>query len=181
MIRVYVLVTCLFGLCSSYGQSLKEPMTVNSLVKVQAGAQGIGLSFEPGIGSKLTIDLAAGVGGGYSIAEGTIDYDLLKPALYFSATPRFFYNLSKRKAAGRNTGFNAGNYFGASVKYVVPFRRSDDKVRRAAMANIHWGIQRAIGGRFVFNSHVGVGYANDIPTKFGTVYPAIDFRFSYVL
>jgi hypothetical protein len=42
----------------------------------------------------MTIDLSAGAGGGYDIAEGYINYklELNKPAFYLSLTPKYFYN-----------------------------------------------------------------------------------------
>jgi hypothetical protein len=48
------------------------------------------------------------------------------------------------------------------------------------LANLHWGIQRALGKHWAFNCHAGAGYALDIDYDFGTIYPAIDFKFSYV-
>ncbi|HSB92383.1 MAG TPA: hypothetical protein VLC28_04665, partial [Flavitalea sp.] len=56
-----------------------------------------------------------------------------------------------------------------------------DIIRNSILTNIHWGIQRAIANRWTLNAHVGAGYAQDIDYKFGTVYPAIDFKFSYIL
>lgn len=162
-----------------FGQSSKPAGTLVSLAKIQAGGQGIGFAYEPVLSKKFTIDLCAGVGGAYSIAEASLDYDVLKPAVYLSVTPKFFYNIAKRASAGKNTELNSGNYFGVSFKYNRPFNRSDDLVRSCYLTNIHWGIQRALGEHFIFNAHAGLGYAQDIPTRFGTIYPSLDFRFSY--
>jgi hypothetical protein len=49
------------------------------------------------------------------------------------------------------------------------------------LTNIHWGIQRAIGGHWLFNFQSGVGYAIDGECGCGTIYPALDVKFAYVL
>ncbi|MGZ5191843.1 MAG: hypothetical protein ACXWCZ_12590 [Flavisolibacter sp.] len=49
--------------------------------------------------------------------------------------------------------------------------------------NLHWGLQRPVGKRWTFNTHIGVGYATDatdLSNTGGTVYPAMDLRFAYV-
>ena len=171
----------IFIFFSIYGQASKKAGALVSLAKLQVGGQGIGLSYEPKISKRLTIDLCAGVGGGYSIAKEYLEYDFFNPAVYFSVAPRFFYNIAKRAESGKNMEFNSGNYLGGSLKYNLPFKRKYLVITKSYLANLHWGIQRSLGRRFIFNSHVGVGYAWDIPSGFGTIYPSLDFRFSYVL
>jgi len=166
----------------SFAQSTVSPTTLSTLTKVDAGFQGIGVTYEPRLFDKVTLDLSAGAGGGYDIAEGSLNYkfDLLKPAFYFSLTPKYFYNRNARSRQGKSTLLNSGNYIGLRVKYVTPADRQTDETRNSILTNIHWGIQRAIGHNWSFNSHLGVGYAQDIDYNFGTIYPAIDIKFSYV-
>lgn len=180
MKKFSLLALSIFIVVSLRGQNTKEGDTLVSLAKLQAGGQGIGFSYEPKVTKKLTIDLSAGVGGGYSIAEYSyFEYDLFNPAVYFSMTPKFFYNLAKRAESGKNTEFNSGNYLGLSFKYNLPFKRKYEGITKSYLANIHWGIQRALGSHFIFNSHLGVGYAQDIPSGLGIIYPSLAFRFSY--
>ena len=80
---------CILMFVSIYGQASKEEGALVSMAKLQAGGQGIGLSYEPKISKKLTVDLCAGVGGGYSISEDYFEYDFLNPAVYFSVSPRW--------------------------------------------------------------------------------------------
>jgi len=166
----------------SFGQSNSSETKVSSLTKVDLGFQGIGLTYEPRLFNKVTIDLSAGAGGGYDIAEGYLNYklELLKPAFYFSLTPKYFYNRNTRSRQEKNTQLNSGNYIGLRLKYVAPTDRRADLTRNSILTNIHWGIQRAIGNNLTFNSHFGIGYAQDIDYNFGTIYPAIDFKFSYI-
>lgn len=123
-----------------------------------------------------------GAGGGYDIAEGYLNYklELRKPAFYYSLTPKYFYNRNSRSLRGKSILLNSGNYIGLRLKYVTPNDRQTDLTRNSILTNIHWGIQRAIGSSWTFNSHIGVGYAQDIDYNFGTLYPAIDFKVSYI-
>ncbi len=181
MKRIIFLTVLSSFLNSTFGQTTKTDFNLTSLTKLDLGLQGIGFSYEPSILNKMTIDLSVGAGGGYDIAEGSLSYDVLKPALYFSLTPKYFYNMRTRINKGKNTQFNSGNYFGIRLKFVTPLKRKDDLIRNSILTNIHWGIQRAIGGHWLFNSHVGVGYARDIDYNFGTIYPSLDFKFAYIL
>ena len=166
----------------SFGQITSSDSKLSSLTKVDFGLQGIGFTYEPRISKKMTIDLSAGAGGGYDIAEGYLNYkvELRKPAFYFSLTPKYFYNRNSRSLQGKTTLLNSGNYIGLRLKYVTPNDRQTDLTRNSILTNIHWGIQRAIGNNWTINSHIGIGYAQDIDYNFGTIYPAVDFKVSYV-
>jgi hypothetical protein len=170
-------------LLSSFGQTPKSDIKnkLSSLTKLDLGGQGIGLTYEPRLSNKMTVDISAGVGGGYDISEGSIEINYLKPAFYFSLTPKYFYNRQSRIDKGKETRFNSGNYFGLRIKYVTPNDRKSDLTGNSILANVHWGIQRAIGNHWTFNSHIGAGYAQDIDYEpVPTIYPAIDFKFSYI-
>lgn len=166
----------------SFAQTSKVNELQN-LVTLDFSFQGLGLTFEPHIGNKAVVDLSAGVGGGYDIAEGHLDYilDLLHPSFYFSATPKFYYNRKERMSADKNANYNSGNYIGLRVKYVTAGISDDDQTRNSLLVNLHWGLQRAIGTRFALNALLGAGYAQDLENRFGTVYPSFDFKFSYIL
>ncbi|MBE7169320.1 MAG: hypothetical protein INR73_01955 [Williamsia sp.] len=171
-------------LFSASGQSQQPTRSLSSLVKIDGGLQGLGLSLEPGLSNKITADLAAGAGGGYDIAESSLSYNLSlnHPAFYFSLTPKYYYNLEKRIRKGKTTLLNSGNYIGIRLKYVTPNNgQTDDDTRNSILVNIHWGMQRALGSHWLFNAHAGAGYAQDIDYNFGTIYPALDFKFAYVL
>lgn len=168
--------------CFSFGQTTASGDKLLSLTKVDIGFQGIGLTYEPRLSNKVTLDLSAGAGGGYDIAEGYLNYklELLKPAIYFSLTPKYFYNRNTRSRQGKDSKLNSGNFIGLRLKYVTPNDRQTDLTRNSILTNIHWGIQRAIGNNWTFNSHIGIGYAQDVDYNFGTIYPAIDFKLSYI-
>jgi hypothetical protein len=182
MRNFYLLILCFCFLNIMNGQTTK---TVIKLIKLDIGSQGAGLSYEPKVFNNFTIDLCAGVGGGYDIDKSEFTYAVLKPALYLSLTPKYFYNIQRRISKGKNTQLNSANYFGIRVKYVTPFAPQIDPEdpisTNAVLTNIHWGIQRAIGGHWLFNSQIGVGYGADIDCNCGMIYPAFDFKFAYII
>lgn len=167
-------------LVSSFGQNPNPGFALSSLPKLDLGGQGIGFTYESRLSNKMTGDFSVGVGGGYNIAEGLIEINYLKPAFYFSLTPKFFYNRQSRIDKGKKAILNSGNYFGLRIKYSNSISGKSDLTRNSVLGNLHWGIQRALGNHWTFNSHFGAGYAQDIEYNFGTIYPAIDFKFSYI-
>jgi len=177
-----ILLTLLSGsYILSYGQKTKNETDLKSLTKLDLGLQGIGVTFEPRIGRTLTTEFSAGVGGGYSIGEESLDYEwqIFNPAFYFSATPKFFYNRQKRIEKGKSAKLNSGNYIGLRVKYTTGSIDPQPNIRETLLINLHWGLQRSISNRLSFNTHIGAGYAQDLASQIGTFYPALDFKLSY--
>jgi hypothetical protein len=170
----------LFQFHLSFGQDSKPDPELSNLLKFDLGGQGIGFTYEPRLFNKMTADISAGIGGGYDIAEGFMEVNYGRPAFYFSLTPKYFYNRRSRIEKGKQTSFNAGNYLGLRLKYVTANYRAFPEYRNSILVNIHWGLQRPLGKHWAFNSHFGAGYAQDIDYRFGTIYPAIDFKFSYI-
>ncbi len=79
---------------------------------------------------------------------------------------------------------NAGNYLGARLKYVTGNKSTNINyvTYPALLVNIHWGIQRALGQRWLFNAHAGLGCAVDVNSGTGNIlYPAVDVKFAYLL
>ena len=175
-----LLILFLYSFNLSFGQETSSDTTLSSYLKLDLGGQGPGLTYEARLSNKMTADLSAGIGGGYEIAEGFMEVNYGRPAFYFSFTPKYFYNRRKRIEKGKETSLNAGNYFGLRLKYVTPNNRTYPYYNSGFLVNIHWSILRTLGKNWTFNSHFGAGYAQDIDFGFGTIYPAIDFKFSYI-
>ena len=164
----------------SFGQDRKSDSTLSSLLMLDLGGQGIGVTYEHRLSNKITGDISAGIGGGHDIGEGFFEINYGYPAFYVSLTPKFFYNRQKRIDKGKEMILNSGNYIGLRFKFVAANNGPFDYYRNSVLGNIHWGMRRALGQHWLFNFHVGAGYAEDIDYGFGTIYPAIDFKFSYV-
>jgi hypothetical protein len=183
LIILIILVSC--G-TRTLGQAPTADTALRTLTKLDLGFQGVGLSYEPRLSNKMTIDFAAGLGGGNDVSEDRTEYKwaLLKPAFYFIINPKFYYNRAKRIRKGKKYINNAGNYFGARVKYVTGNNSSNlnDRTRPALLLNAHWGIQRPLGERWLLNAHAGLGYAIDVNSGWANIlYPALDVKFAYLL
>ena len=178
--------TLLFLLCTSLSFAQNSDVHLQSLTKLDLGFRGIGFSFEPALSKNFSMDLSAGFGGGYEIEDSHFAYEwnLLKPSIYIIVNPKYYYNRGKRSEKGKNMASNSGNYIGLAIKYASPSIGEYSVVVDALLFNLHWGIQRPIGKRWTFNTHLGVGYAvdaTDLSNSAGTVYPAFDLRWAYVL
>lgn len=180
MKRIFLLTSFIGFMQLLYGQIPTPDKRLSSMTIIDLGLQGIGFTFEPRLGNGVTTDLSLGFGGGYDISEGSIDFQVVKPALYFSVTPKYFYNFKKRAIKGKAVQNNSGNYIGLRLKYNMPLYKKTDIIRNSILTNIHWGLQRPLGNNWLFSSHIGIGYAHDIDYHFGTIYPAVDFKFCYI-
>jgi hypothetical protein len=113
--------------------------------------------------------------------------NVLNPSIYLTANPKLFYNRKRRIENGKSVRLNSGNYFGLLVKMTTPkiFSPAPDILinpndsRYSLLTNIHWGMQRALGSRWLFNGHLGLGIASDIKYRYRLGYPALNFKFSY--
>ena len=152
---------------------------MTTMLKAEAGLHGIGIAFEPAVANNFTIDMALSAGNGYTIEPNHFNYLFIidQPAFSFSVTPKYYYNISRRAAKGKRTDMNSGNYIGFRAKISGTSDLGYDDV---FLANVHWGIQRPLGGRWLFNTHAGIGYAMNFDGA-GTPYPSIDLKFSYVI
>ncbi len=177
--RILPILLLLISGIVSHAQKQKSLRSITSL---DIGFFSAAFTHAPTISQRFTIDLSAGIGPGYDIAEGT---HLLKalPAVFVSVTPKFYYNIQKRIDNGKATTFNSGNFLGARLKYSNPVFVDTDEIRPALLANAFWGLQRPLGKSWFFGAQAGVGYSWDVSSefRFGTLYPAIDFRFGYSL
>jgi len=166
--------------------SLAQNTKLRPLTKLDLGLQGIGLGFERRLGNSTSIDLSAGIGGGYDIWENSFTYviEMFSPSGYISVNPKFYYNRKKRIAKGRSVELNGGNYIGIRIKYTTRGIAENPGAWDALLFNLHWGLQRAIAERWTVNTHLGIGYAVDavdLNNSAGTFYPALGLSFSYVL
>jgi len=155
---------------------------IQTLSKLELGFQGIGYGYETALGKNTGIDFSAGLGGGYEIynTEITYGWSLFQPSLYFSVTPKFYYNRQRRLEKGKSTAFNSGNYLGIRLRVTSPSINQEYGSRFSSLMNMHWGLQRPVGSKWLFNTHIGLGLAHDLKFKYQLIYPAIDLKFSYL-
>ncbi len=177
--RVLVSLTLYFWFLSAAGQQQQKLLSLTSL---DAGFLSAAITHTTVISQKLVADVTIGIGPGYDIAEGSHIVKTL-PAVFASITPKYYYNLYKRAEKGKSLSFNSGNFLGARVKYSYPVFVKTDEIREALLVNAFWGLQRQLSKSWLFGAQGGIGYSWDVSSeyRFGTLYPALDFRFGYVL
>ena len=152
--------------------------------KLEYNLLGVGVSYEAPISEKFLIDLGAGVGGGVA---GTRSYTWefnSNLASYFKGELKYMYNREKRLKKGKNMENNSGNYIAFQTKYFT--RRFSENtnfepLNRAILNEFHWGLQRSMGGNWLFSFHVGLGFLRNIDDDYNLVSPAIGLKFLYKL
>jgi hypothetical protein len=147
---------------------------------------GIGLSYEIPLSEKWTVDLSSGVGGGYRIESGFAAEWILNSPLagYLKSEFKYYYNREKREKKGKKNINNSGNYFAFQTKYNsrrFSLSETELPLENALLSEIHWGIQSSLGENWLFNFHLGIGYARNLDFSNSSIYPAVGIKFSYKL
>lgn len=166
--------------------SFAQQAQLHPLTKLDIGFQGLGFTSERRLFASATIDISAGVGGGYTILPRDFTYSAnpVDAAGYVAVTPKFFYNLKKRSEKGKTASLNSGNYIGLRIKYATKSFSGNGEGEDALLLNMQWGIQRMIAKKWSVTTHIGIGYAinaTDLNHPSGAFYPSIGFNFSYML
>lgn len=171
-----------------------EPEALVPLKKLELGLHGIGLAYEMPFSEKWSANLSTGLGGGYSIYGNDFrsTFVINQPVAYFKSEFRYTYNRNKRLAKAKPMLNNAGNYVAFQTKYTTRrvfgspstfdnFGGDYDYLNRTLLNEVHWGIQRPVGHKFLFNLHLGLGYAADFDFNDSQLYPAAGVQFAYIL
>ncbi|SFG62142.1 hypothetical protein [Pontibacter chinhatensis] len=181
---------------NAFGQSDEAAQTTElvSLTKLEAGLHGIGVGYEVPFSSKWSVNLSAGLGGGYAIEKNSYangfnsTFILNEPVAYLRSEFKYTYNRDKRIEKSKSTLHNAGNYVAFQTKYTTSrvFGRSDwnwveEPLNKTLLNEVHWGMQRPLGQRFISNLHLGLGYATDFDFGNSQLYPAVGLQFAYVI
>ncbi|MCF2874674.1 MULTISPECIES: hypothetical protein [unclassified Tenacibaculum] len=168
----------------------QEDEKLKSLFKTDFNLSGLGISYEVPLAEKWTVDLSTGIGASYNVSNGLEARWIINksPSAYFKSEFKYIYNREKRFKAGKNNSNNSGNYWAFQTKYIT--KRFSEAIgekpgNNVLMNEVHWGIQRSLGGNWLFNAHVGLGFAKDFDTPkwidSSTIYPAVGVKFSYVI
>jgi hypothetical protein len=155
----------------------------------------IGFSYNLPIGSNSLIDFEAQLGHGYKITDlENGDNSGILPAygakLEYRIDPlnqHFGFAVGYRLYYYQKDNHNSGSYIGFQLKTVtqsIDYRGggpSGTDANWVLLANMHWGIQRHITNRLLFNFRVGAGYFGRVGYNHIVIAPSLDFKFSYVL
>ena len=106
-----------------------------------------------------------------------IDYNTF-PVLRYRGKLKYTCNRENRFKKDKNIDFNSGNYI--AIQSIFSSKKTD--VANNVMFNeVHWGMQRSLGGKWLFNLNGGLDYAKDFNTSLDRFYPTIGLEFSYVI
>ena len=181
MKKVFLLITLI-----TISNLFSQEESLEKQFKTDFNFLGIGISYEIPLSEKWTVDLSSGVGGGYRIGSGFSAEWILNSQLagYLKSEFKYYYNREKRQKKGKKTINNSGNYIAIQTKYNskrFSLSETDLPLENALLNEIHWGIQRSFDENWLFNLHLGIGYARDLDFKDSSVYPAVGIKFSYKL
>ncbi len=173
-----ILLISTFGL-NSYAQD-SNFNNLEKFGKIELGFHGLSFAYELPISNKFVWENALGLGMGMKAEgnEATYNIDLVRPVPFVKSKLKFIYNINKRKEKGRDILNNAGNYVALQSKYSFGSSGANS-LNSAILTEVHWGIQRNLGGKFLFNTHVGFGYLHDFDLESGVISPTIGISFGY--
>lgn len=161
-----------------------QEVSLENQFKVEYNFLGIGAGYELPISEKWLLDLGVGIGGGVDDSDGYVWDFNSSLAFYTKGNLRYYYNRNKREKKGRNNTNNSGNYFGLQTKFFS--KRFSESLGIGFLTNsllteLHWGLQRSLGGNWLFNFHVGFGALRKLDESRGLFSPSIGLKFSYKL
>ncbi len=164
---------------NAYAQNNDEN-NLDNFGKIELGFHGLSFGYELPISNKFVWENALGLGMGMNVENNTATYtiDLVRPVPFLKSKLKFIYNINKRKEKDRNILNNAGNYIVLQTKYSFGASGANS-LNSAMLTELHWGIQRNLGGRFLFSTHIGLGYLQDFTLDNGILSPTIGLSFGY--
>lgn len=101
-----------------------------------------------------------------------------------SLTPKFYYNLQKRKDLGRNISNNSGNYLALKVEYIpdwfVISNTKDMHVSQTISIVPTWGFRRNFAKNFNYEFKAGLGIGKILKKGYSIqVVPDLSFKIGY--
>jgi len=152
---------------------------------------GLEASYEIPLSDKFILDLGIGIGAGNYIKKTILNSNEFGPSLSTKTFPpvrlksaiKYIYNREKRLKKNKNIVNNSGNYISIQTLFTSGQNVTDIKnpPNNSLLTELTWGIQRSLGGDWLLNFNVGIGYAKDFETNLSKTYPAVGLSFSYIL
>jgi len=127
-----------------------------------------------------------GLRGSLLIDNSKTDF-LLQPQIVLQ--PRWYYNLKKRAAKGKNINKNSGNFISLYNSYnsnwfSVLNEDENRYVSESISSNLFWGLKRSYGQHFHLELGAGFGYYKELNLPTGLkddsgLNIALDFKLGY--
>lgn len=164
-------------------QSTESANQTENLGKVSLAFHGPEVSYEWALSNEFVWENSFGLGMGMSTNgnSNSYDWDLSSPTPFLKSELKYLYNFAKRVAKGKDTQNNSANYIGLQTKYSFGDGRAYSILNQSLLTEIHWGLQRNLGSRFLINTHIGLGILNDFEYQKAAVSPTFKVAFSYII
>lgn len=180
-----VLFFLLISIVSSnlFSQESNSASVEKSIFGIQTGFLGIWIHNESRLSNKFALRSEIGVDAGF-IANSSESNFFLVPSLRLE--PRWYYNLEKRLAKGKNIKNNSGNFLSLTTSYnpdwfVIPDKTNLNFIGSLAVIP-KWAIKRTYGNHFTFETGAGIGYVfftEDYGDKNGDLAVDLHLRLGY--
>ncbi len=178
--------TLIYGVVSVLCLSPLAAQQVVPTHSVSVDMIGLMYGYELPLGDKFSLIARAGTQAGigysssYSIWGGSESRWSVGLYPVLSVEPRYYYNLSKRYAAGKNTFRNSGGFLSIDMQYFFPpYYRRHIEGEGGLLITPFWGFRRVWYEHFLFE--LGGGLNLSTPDfKSVSVSPAFDIRMGYL-
>lgn len=171
---------CLIFIVNLLSAQIFKSDNLEDIGRLNLGPHGLELSYELPLSKEIVWENNLGIGMGYEASVGSVSYAfyLDSPTPFIKSQMKWLYNRNKRLSKGKKSQSNSGNLIGLQSKY--SFGNSDlfDN-NRALLTEVHWGFQRSLGQRFIFNLHLGLGFVSDFDFSESVFTPTFGLRFGY--
>lgn len=142
-----------------YSQKQETASVEKSIFGIQTGFFGTWVHNESKLSNQISLRSEIGLDLGIIGNSSTNDF-LMVPS--FRVEPRWYYNLDKRSAKGKNIKNNSGNFLSLTTTYnpdwfVIPEKNNLNFISSVSVIP-KWAIKRTYGNHFTFETGVGVGY-----------------------
>lgn len=169
------------------GSENSTSAVVESFYGIQTGLLGIWGHREIRIDDEFALRAEIGLESHLWIGFDEETIFAMRPSL--TLEPRWYYNLEKRTEKSKRTAHNSGNFIAFRTKYfpdIFAISNYDNaEFGNDFSAELNWGIRRAIGKHFNFETAFGLGYfyssGNNIESdgEESQISPSIYLRFGY--
>lgn len=165
--------------------ALAQENRLQSLFKVEVFIDKLSIGYETPINDRLLLDVSAGVGGANVVGNDKVEYKLGKDNGYnyfgqfAKAQVRYYLNRDKRAEKGKSLINNAGSFIAFQSKFNL--NGSKDYIGEALLNDITFGQILPLGKKITFKYNIGAGYGYNLKYSQGSIYPAVNLSFGYVI
>ncbi|MFT6748858.1 MAG: hypothetical protein ACJAQ1_000785 [Flavobacterium sp.] len=168
---------------NTFSQEKEVASVEKSIFGIQTGLLGLWVHNEARLSNQFVLRSEIGLDAGFRANSNNILVGLI-PTLKLE--PRWYYNLDKRLAKGKNISKNSGNSLSLNVVYnpdlfVISNEKNSNVISTIAFIP-KWGIKRTYSKHFTFETGIGVGYgfySQKYTKESGDVALDLHLRFGY--